>query len=81
MSKKPKVTYKAKYFGDGEDDFSKTEWERKLWILVRETYAQEIKKNSQFVAPDWVVIMDCEEKLRDSGVIQTFRKFGEVIKD
>ena len=81
MAKENKKTYKSRYFGDGEDDFSETEWEKKLWILVREAYAKEIKKNSNFVAPDWVTIVDCENKLRNAGVAQTFRQFGKVVKN
>ena len=79
--KKDPVKYKGKYFGDGEDDFSETEWERKLWILVRDAYSAEIRKNPKFVAPDWVTIMDCEKELEESGVVRTYRQFGKVIKN
>ena len=81
MAKDKGKTYKSKYFGDGEDDFSETEWEKKLWVLVREAYAKEIKKDPNFVAPDWVTIVDCEEELRNSGAVQTFRQFGKVVKN
>ena len=62
-------------------NFSETEWERKLWILVRDAYSAEIRKNPKFVAPDWVTIMDCEKELEESGVVRTYRQFGKVIKN
>lgn len=80
MTQNKPTKYKAKYFGDGEDEFSETEWEEKLWILVREAYTKEVAKNPKFNVPDWVTIMDCEEKLRKSGVTQTFRENGVVVK-
>jgi len=70
-----------KYFGDGEDTFSETEWERELWALLRERYAQKYAKSRQagqrfdyFSPPDYETILECENELRARGLVQTFRK-------
>lgn len=65
-----------KYFGDGEDTFSQTEWERELWSLLRKTYEKKISESTPsnpFSAPDYETIVECEEILRSRGIKQTFR--------
>jgi hypothetical protein len=74
------TSHKPRYFGDGEDTFSKTEWERELWSLLRERYAEKYRKSREsgtpfdhFFAPDYETIVECEAELRARGVQQTYR--------
>jgi hypothetical protein len=73
-------THTPRYYGDGEDNFSNTEWERELWALLRETYTKKVEDSKRsnsvldrFSAPDYETIVECEEILRSRGVVQTFR--------
>jgi hypothetical protein len=72
--------YGSRYFGDGDDRFSKTEWERELWSLVRETYIRKYEESRKlgipalyFNPPDYVTLVECEEKLESLGVVRTYR--------
>lgn len=72
--------YGSRYFGDGEDRFSKTEWERELWVLVRETYIRKYKESRKlgipalyFNPPDYVTLLECEAELESRGVLRTYR--------
>jgi len=72
--------HKPKYFGDGEDTFSKTEWEKELWSLLRERYARKYAESrvsdrpfDYFSPPDYETILECENELRSRGMVRTYR--------
>lgn len=72
--------YSSRYFGDGEDNFSKTEWEKSLWALVNQRYYEKYIESRKmgipafyFNPPDYVTLTECEEELEASGVKRTYR--------
>lgn len=72
-----------RYYGDGEDTFSKSVWESTLWALLRETYARKTAEakltGQEFIAPDYITLVECEEILEKCGLERTWRVNGNVV--
>jgi hypothetical protein len=68
-----KTKFEARYFGDGHDSFSETQWERMLWDLLKMTYAKKSNSDPLFRAPDYLTIVECEDKLESMGIKRTYR--------
>jgi len=66
-------SYLSRYYGDGDDTFSRNEWEAELWSLLRSTYELKKALDPDFVAPDYETIIECEEQLQLMGLTRTYR--------
>lgn len=72
--------YGSRYFGDGDDLFSKTEWEKRLWKLVQQRYWKKYVESRKvnmpslyFNPPDYLTLVECESELEAMGVERTYR--------
>ncbi len=66
--------HSARYYGDGDDTFSRTEWEATLWKTLRSTYELKEALDPNFAAPDYETIVECEEQLQLAGLTRTYRQ-------
>ena len=84
MIGQPRQIPHPRYYGDGEDTFGKSVWEKVLWALIREVYARKEAEarlsGIEFNAPDWATLVECENTLEKCGLTRTYRdSSGNVI--